>query len=254
MSSVPAARSEVEPARPAHGLTPAQSLYLWLTALFVTCLLIANVVGVKLFSIPAWLPLVGDFKVEHTAGMLPFPLTFLLTDLLNEYYGPRATRRVTYIAFSMAFLAFLLIGAARALPILTGIPGTATQDAFENIFGAASLMYLASIAAFLVGSLLDISLFRAFKRLTGGRYVWLRATGSTVVSQVFDSFVITFLFFMAIPLFLGADTSTLEFVLRTAATGYVLKFFIAVALTPAIYLGRWAIRAGLGLQPAPATA
>ena len=137
------------------------------------------------------------------------------------------------------------------MPILEGVPGTATQESFETIFGSASLMYVASLVAFLVGSLLDISLFGLFKRLTGGRFIWLRATGSTVVSQLFDSFVVTFLFFIGLPLLTGADHAPLGFTLATALTGYVLKFVIAVALTPFIYAGRALIQRGLGLRPLP---
>ncbi len=238
----------------AHALSRAQLVYLWLAAVNITALLLANIVGVKLFRFEV--PDLGfggggGFGIEHTVGMLPFPITFLLTDLLNEYYGRRATRRVAYIAFTMAVLAWGLLWIARKFPILEGIPGTATDEAFENIFGAASLMYLASISAFLVGSLLDISIFGLFKRLTGGRFVWLRATGSTVISQVFDSLLVTFLFFQVFPLLLGESAAGFVWTLKMAATGYVLKFVIAVLLTPMIYLGRWMLRDIVGLRPLP---
>lgn len=227
-------------------------IYLWLSGVFVTSLVLANVIGVKLFRFE--LDLSADWKlaIEHTAGMLPFPVTFLLTDLLNEYYGKKAARRVTWIAFAMAVLAFVMIWAARSLPTLEGIPGTADEKSFETVFGSSSVMYVASIMAFLVGSMLDIGIFGLFKRLTGQRYVWLRATGSTVISQVFDSFVVTWLFFQGLPVLLGQPSAGFDFVLRTAATGYVLKFFIAVGLTPGIYLGRWVLRRFFGLTPAPA--
>lgn len=223
-------------------------LYVWLAALYVTCLVMANVLGVKLFEFSLAL---GDWSVpiSHTIGMLPFPITFILTDLLNEYYGRAATRGVTYIAFVMAALAAGLTWLARKFPILEGIAGTATQESFENIFGASALMQVASIVAFLCGSLLDIWVFGLFKRMTGGRYVWLRATGSTIVSQVLDSFVVTFMFFVVLQVATGGEPADLGFVLRTAATGYVLKFVIAVLLTPAIYLGRWLIRTRVGLTP-----
>ncbi len=225
-------------------------VYLWLSGVFITSLLIANVVGVKLFRFELNLGPDWTIPISHTAGMLPFPITFLLTDLLNEYYGKKAARRVAWVAFAMAALAFVLIWAARELPILEGIPGTADDKSFETIFGSSSVMYIASIIAFLAGSMLDIGLFGFFKRLTGQRMVWLRSTGSTVISQVFDSFVVTWLFFQGLPLLMGQPTAGLEFVLKTAATGYVLKFFIAVALTPGIYLGRWVLKKWFGLVPA----
>ncbi len=229
----------------------AQALYLWMAGVFVTSLVVANMIGVKLFRFEAGLGPFSDVPIEHTAGMLPFPVTFLLTDLLNEYYGKKAARRVTYLAFAMAALAYVFIAAARWLPIKEGVPGTATQEAFEIIFGSASLMYIASITAFLVGSLLDIFLFGVFKRLTGNRLIWVRTTGSTVISQLFDSFVVTFVFFMGLPLVTGGVAADLKFTAQTALTGYILKFVIAVAITPLIYLGRWMIREWFGLKPLP---
>lgn len=234
-----------------HELSVQQQVYLWLSALFVTALLVANVVGVKLFRFDVGL-LGWNIPIEHTVGMISFPLTFLLTDLLNEYYGKRAARRVTYIAFAMGFVAYLIYYLSRIIPIMEGIPGTATREAFENIFGAASLMYLASLGAFLAGSLLDIVLFAAFKRWTGGRLVWLRATGSTVISQLIDSFVITILFFQVAQKLTGSEAASFEFVIRTALTGYILKFVIAIVLTPGIYLGRWVLSRCFGLRPIPA--
>jgi uncharacterized integral membrane protein (TIGR00697 family) len=223
-------------------------LYLWMSAIFITCLLLANILGVKLFSFVLF---EGRLTVEHTVGMLPFPITFLLTDLLNEYYGKRAARRVTYVAFAMGALAFVLIYLGRLLPIREGIPGTADLQSFETVFGASALMYIASIIAFLFSSLLDIWLFGVFKRLTAGKLVWLRATGSTVVSQLFDSFVVTFMFFIVLQKLTGGQTADVRFVFGTALTGYILKFVIAVLLTPAIYLGRWFIRTQFGLRPLP---
>lgn len=227
---------------------------MWLTAINVTALLMANVLGVKLFSFETnWRFHDGPFRIEHTVGMLPFPITFLITDLLTEYYGRKAARRTAYIAFSMAILAFLLISVGRMFPTLEGVPGTATNEAFENIFGSATLMYVASVLAFLLGSLLDIFTFSIFKRMTGGKMVWLRATGSTIISQLFDSLLVTWLFFWAFPKMLGNDASDIKFVLGMAFTGYVLKFVIAIVLTPAIYIGRWAIGYWYGLKPVPAS-
>jgi uncharacterized integral membrane protein (TIGR00697 family) len=236
-----------------HALTKAQQVYFWLVAVNVTCLLVANIIGSKLFRLEIDLGSLGTIPVEHTMGMLPFPITFLLTDLVNEYFGKRAARRMAYISFAMAAFTWGLIYVARLFPTLTGIPGTATPEAFENIFGAAAIMYVASILAFLAGSMIDISLFAIFKKLTGGKLVWVRTTGSTIISQMFDSLLVTFLFFLVIPKVLGQASSDAVWILKTAATGYILKFFIAVALTPAVYGGRWALRRLFGLTPIPAS-
>ncbi|MGH7243853.1 MAG: queuosine precursor transporter [Phycisphaerales bacterium] len=244
----------IDPTQP-HALNSAQTLYLWLSAVNVTALVLANILGVKLFSFgTGWHFRDGSpFNIEHTVGMLPFPITFLITDLLTEYFGKKAARHTTYVAFAMAVFAFLLISAGRLFPILEGVPGTANQDAFENIFGSATLMYVASLVAFLIGSLIDIFTFSVFKRMTGGKMVWLRATGSTIISQMFDSLLVTWMFFWAFPIVLGNPAADIHFVMRTAFTGYILKFVIAIVLTPAIYLGRWLIARWFGIRPVPAS-
>lgn len=224
-------------------------VYVWLTAIFVACLLVADVVGIKLFRIN-----VLGWQVEHTCGMLTFPITFLLTDLLNDYYGKPAARRVAYIAFAMGALVFGVINIALAMPSLPA-PYNVPDEAFNAVFAKARIMYVASLAAFMVGSLLDIWIFGIMKRATGGRFLWLRATGSTVISQVFDSLVVSILAFHLFPGLLGMPADSimpLSAALKTAATGYTLKFVLAVGITPLIYAGHAWLRS-LGLRPIPVT-
>ena len=224
------------------------TVFAWLTALFVACLLVADVVGVKLFSVR-----VGGLTVEHTCGMITFPITFILTDLLNDYYGKAAARRVTLIAFTMGALVFGVINLSLVMPPLQASYNV-PEDAFEAVFAKARIMYIASLAAFIVGSLLDIWVFGLLKRATKGRHLWVRATGSTIISQVFDSVVVSMLAFHFIPKWLGMpedSVASLVAALKIAATGYVLKFFLALAITPLLYAGNSALRQ-LGMRPLPA--
>lgn len=221
-----------------------QKVYLWLTAVFVASLLIADITGVKLFEIN-----VAGRDVKHTCGMLTFPVTFLLTDLINEYFGRRAARRVVWIGFAMGLLVFLVVSVALAMPRWE-VGFNIKPGSFEDVFANSRQMYLASLAAFLVGSMSDIYLFGVLKRATGGRMVWLRATGSTVASQAVDSFVVTYLAFHVFKA--GTpEQAPMGTVVSMAATGYTLKFVIALALTPVIYLGRWVMHRWLGLVPLP---
>lgn len=241
-----------EPAR-----TPAgQNLYVWLTAFFVACLLIADIIGIKLFRLPfpGTLEISLGFTtltaVEHTCGMLTFPVTFLLTDLINEYYGSRAARRVTYIGLVMALFVFGVINLAQAMPRLDrsyNVP----EEAFNAVFGSAKIMYLASVSAYLVGQMCDIFLFKVIKRWTGDRLLWLRATGSTIVSQTLDSFVVSYLAFGLGRTLTDQPAAPFEEVLKIAATGYVLKFCLGIAITPLIYAGRSLMHRGFGLTPHP---
>jgi uncharacterized integral membrane protein (TIGR00697 family) len=251
----------VDPNAPAQpfAMSVQQKLYVWLTAFFVACLLIADIVGIKLFRFPlgfsVTLPWIGEISaVEHTCGMLTFPVTFLLTDLINEYYGKRAARRVTYIGLAMGMFVFIVINIAQAMPYLDA-PFNVKREHFDAVFGSAKIMYIASLCAYLIGQLSDIWVFHLLKRATGGRLLWLRATGSTVISQMIDSFFVSWIAFsLGRHLFPSPDSppASLGNVLKIAATGYLLKFFLAVLITPLIYAGHGVIHRWLGMAPLPA--
>jgi uncharacterized integral membrane protein (TIGR00697 family) len=195
-----------------------QRFFVYLTAIFVAALLVSDLIGGKYFRIGGL-----DFSV----GMIPFPLTFLLTDIVNEFYGTEGARRITYVGFGTAIFVFIVINIAIYLP--TSPESPMGGDVFKNVFGWSTRLYVASLTAYLIGQLLDISIFFLVRRLTGERYLWLRSTGSTVVSQAVDSLVVSFVF-------LSGSKST-GFILRTARNGYLVKLVLAVGLTPVIYLG-----------------
>jgi uncharacterized integral membrane protein (TIGR00697 family) len=248
-----------KPKPPSVEFTSAQILYVWLTAFFVSCLLIADIIGIKLFQFPLGfefrIPGIQEpiSSITHSCGMLTFPVTFLLTDLLNEYYGKRAARRVTFIGLAMALFVFVVMNIAQAMPFLPK-PFNIAPEHFDAVFGSAKIMYIASVTAYLIGQLCDIWVFHALKKLTRGRLLWLRATGSTVISQTLDSFVVTYLAFGLGRRILNDPTAApmpFSEILQTAATGYLLKFVIAIAITPLIYAGRSAIHRWFGLQPLP---
>jgi uncharacterized integral membrane protein (TIGR00697 family) len=233
-----------DPGRPPYALNRQQTVYLWLAGVFVASLLVADIVGIKLFKLGA---------VEHTCGMLTFPVTFLLTDLLNEYYGKRGARRVTWLGLAMGLYVFIVLNVAQAMPYLPA-DFNVKPEHFDAVFGSAKIMYVASLCAYLVGQMSDIAMFAFLKRITGGRLVWLRATGSTVVSQMIDSFIVSWLAFKVGPELLGdgsRPTPSFAQILNIAATGYTLKFFIAIGITPLVYLGRAVMQRWFGLVPLP---
>lgn len=218
--------------------TRAHLLYVWLAAFFSACLIMADIVGVKGFELGS---------VQHTCGMLTFPLTFLITDLVNEYYGKRAARRLTYIALAMALFAFGVMNVSMAMP---HAPWGVQRPEFDAVFGSARVMYVASLVAYLVGQLLDVHVFAWVKRLTQGRFIWLRAAGSTVISQLFDSLIVSALYKKGLELTTGVEASVGD-ILGMAATGYVLKFVLAVGVTPLMYAGRAVMKNTFGLSPLP---
>jgi queuosine precursor transporter len=193
-----------------------QHLYLWLAGLFVAALLTADLIGAKFFRIGS---------VDLSVGMLAFPLTFVLTDVLNEFYGPAGAKRITFLGLGAAIFAFVIINVALALP--TSPESPLSNEQFRGVFGWSGRLYVASLTAYLVGQLTDISIFGLLRRLTKHRLLWLRATGSTLVSQAIDTLVVNFV--------LLSGAKTVEFILTVARDSYLTKVAIALGLTPVIY-------------------
>ena len=221
-------------------LDKRHKLFLVLASIFTTCLVVGDIIGGKLISTTL-------FGVEFTTtvGMVPFPVTFLLTDVLNEFYGKRAARFVTLVAFGMAVLSFAFIFTAAALPFaaFTRAPtwDGVTEASFDNVFLGSLRMIVASLCAYLLSQFVDIGVFHALKRITSGRLLWLRATGSTAVSQLLDTITITFVAWVG-----TMPTSKMVTIIYTA---YGLKLIIAVGLTPLIYLCHTLVQRGLGIPP-----
>ncbi len=217
-------------------------LFLCLTALFVTSLVVGDLIGGKLMGVP----LFGEVRLL-SVGFLPFPVTFLLTDLLNEFYGQRAARVVTLVGLGMALFTLLVVSLAVAAP---WHPATAapdwkglTPEAYDAVFASGQRILVASMVAYLLAQLLDIARFRRLKQLTAGRLLWLRATGSTVVSQLLDTVVIQFL--------VWNEALDVEKLLGLIIASWLGKLLIAVSLTPLIYAGHAVVTRWLGIQPHP---
>jgi uncharacterized integral membrane protein (TIGR00697 family) len=205
-----------------------QRTFVFLTALFVAALITGDFVGGKFFVL---------FGRNFSAGIIPFPLTFVLTDVVNEFYGTHGARRLTYAGLAAAVFVWVVINIALALPTSSESP---IPDAvFRGAFGTSSRLYVASLTAYVIGQLIDISLFQALRRVTGHRLLWLRATGSTVLSQLIDSLAVSFVFLVG--------TRSLGFIVNNAANNYVGKLTMAVLLTPLIYLGHALFRRVLEL-------
>src|SRR5205085_6629729 len=137
-----------------------------------------------------------------TCGVILWPLEFVITDIVNEYYGPKAVRRISYIAVSLISYAFLMFYLAIHLPPAAFWIGTRStqgipdmQVAFNGIFGQGMWIIIGSLVAFLVSQIIDVTVFHRIKKVTGDKRMWLRATGSTLVSQLVDSFIVLYIAF-----------------------------------------------------------
>ena len=235
-------------------------LFLILAGFFIANALIAEFMGVKIFSLEdslgihrANINLFGsDFSFHLTAGVLLWPVVFVMTDIINEYYGRRGVRFLSYLTIGLISYAFLMFsGAINLKPseyftIGNGIDNA--NDAYKGIFGQGLWIIVGSIVAFLIGQLLDVFIFHRIKKVTGEKNVWLRATGSTLVSQLVDSFVVLFIaFYVGRRIQTGqGDPWTLQQLAVTGTGNYIYKFAMAVFLTPVIYFGHYLIDGYLG--------
>ncbi len=235
-------------------------VFLFITAFFVANALIAECIGGKIFSLekllgidPANISLFGETGLSFslTCGVLLWPIEFIMTDIVNEYFGIKAVRRISIIAvllISYAFLMFYL--AIHTTPpewwITSGvdkhIPNM--QDAFAGIFGQGMWIIVGSLCAFLFSQFIDVIVFHRIKKATGEKWIWLRATGSTLVSQLIDSFIVLFIAFK-----IGSDWSWQK-VLAICIMNYTYKFSMALILTPLIYLIESRIDKYIGLDTA----
>ena len=216
-----------------------QWLFVFLAGLFITNAVTAELISNKLIEIPFSFDLFGNqFGPFVTiVGILPWPVVFLLTDLLNEFYGYKVVRKLSWITAILIAYCFLIVGLSMDIPAVE-IPGSNLSDdaAFNKVFGQAQMVIVGSICAFLVSQILDASLFSWIKSKTGERFIWLRSTGSTLISQLIDSYIVLYIGFV-----LPGTLSFNDF-MTIAPTNYVLKIVIAILLTPLIYLGHFIIR------------
>jgi len=229
-----------------------------LSSFFVANALIAECIGVKIFSLEKTFGLnplnatifnQPGISFTLTCGVLLWPLEFIMTDIINEYFGPKGVRRVSYIAVSLILYAFMMFFFAMQLAPADfwigvnsdkGVPDM--PSAFNAIFGQGMWIIFGSLTAFLVSQVVDVTVFHWVKRKTGEKKMWLRATGSTFVSQLVDSFIVLFIAF-----YIGQGWS-MNLVLAICLFNYTYKFFAAIVLTPVMYLAHNVIDKYLGVE------
>jgi queuosine precursor transporter len=233
-----------------------QNLLIWLCALFVGFFVTAELLGAKLWHFklfgltPRNLGLDGaDFVA--TAGILAFPLTFILTDIINEYFGVRVVRLFTFCAIGVNLLLQPVVQAAIRVPTISFTEGVETErlhQAYQLALGQSWAIVAASLIAFLIGQYLDVRVFGLLRRVSDGKLLWLRAQGSTVVSQLVDTFVVIFLAFVIIPSLVRTGQGVMQpgQAFEVSLTNYVYKFAIAVGITPLLYFVHWLVDLYLG--------
>lgn len=201
--------------------TKKELIFIILAGIFITNAVTAELIGGKLIQI-------GPFVMS--IGILPWPVVFLTTDLINEYFGEKGVRKLSLITVCLIAYAFVILFLAIGVPAAKGI-SPVNDEQFQAVFGQSMWIIVGSIIAFMVSQLIDVTIFWFFKKKTGDSKIWLRTTGSTVISQLFDSFIVLGIAFW-LPGKIDFDTF-----ITSALTGYTFKLVVAVLLTPLIYLG-----------------
>lgn len=221
-------------------------LLVFFAAFFVANALIAECIGGKIFSLehllglpPANITLFGHSGLSFnlTCGVILWPLEFVITDIINEFYGPKVVRRISYITISLITYAFLMFYLAIHLPSADFWIGSNhakgidnMQTAFSGIFGQGLWIIVGSLVAFLFSQLIDVLVFHKIKKATGDKWIWLRATGSTLVSQLIDSYIVLIIAFK-----IGNNWSWTQ-VIAIGMVNYIYKAIVALVLTPVIML------------------
>jgi len=212
--------------------TRKEIVFILLAGIFITNAIVAEMIGGKLIQI-------GPYVMS--IGILPWPIVFLTTDLINEYFGENGVRKLSFITAGLIVYAFIILLMAINIDAATGI-SPVNNEQFRAVFGQSMWIIIGSIIAFLVSQLMDVTIFTYFKKRTGDRKIWLRTTGSTIISQFIDSFIV-----LGIAFWLPGKID-FETYISSALTGYSFKLVIAILLTPLIYFGHHAIRKFLSVE------
>jgi uncharacterized integral membrane protein (TIGR00697 family) len=238
--------------------TKESRLLLVLGSFFVANAILSEFIGVKIFTVEGTLGIkqfdinllgVPNLSFNMSAGVLTWPLIFIMTDIINEYFGVRQVRFLSILTAVLIAYAFFIVGAAMKLTpsdfwVNQNIQGHQLNmnAAFAGIFGQGMWIIVGSIIAFLIGQIADVLIFHKIKKVTGDKALWLRATRSTVVSQCIDSFVVIFIAFYLNPQYHWSW----QMVAAIGLVNYTYKFIVAILMTPILYLVHGIIDGYLG--------
>jgi uncharacterized integral membrane protein (TIGR00697 family) len=197
------------------------TVYLILAGIFITNAVVAELIGGKLIQI-------GPFIMS--LGILPWPIVFITTDIINEHFGKDGVKKLSYITAGLIAYCILILFIGTKIPAFI-TKETVNDEQFYAVFGQGLFIMVASIIAFLISQLIDVSIFWFLRNKTGKKMIWLRSTGSTLISQLIDSFIVS-----GIAFWLTGKITTSQY-LNMSITGYTFKLMLAIVLTPLIYLG-----------------
>lgn len=204
----------------------SDTLYMVISAAFCVIVVLSNIISAKMLRVPYF----DNFSIP--AGLITYPLTFLLSDLTTEIYGSKKAKLMVYIALGMAILSCGIIQGALMLPNAD----KENQQAFESILGVHGIIIFSSLVAYVIAQILDIQLYALIKKWTGERFLWIRNNGSTLVSQIADTITVNLIF---LKWGLGME---MKQVILIMVFSYLYKAFFSLACTPLFYLMVWGVK------------
>ena len=217
----------------------ANTLYLILSGIFIASLVSCNLIFQKFFQIEIWVPFIGNYIFEQSVGLLPYPVTFIVTDIISEIYGRKKANQVVTAGLVASLFMLLVVTIADFVPATVWSP--VSSDTFSQVFGLSGAAVFASMMAYLFAQYVDIRIFHFWKRLTKGKHLWLRNNASTVFSQFIDTFSVLFLLCMF-------NVLSWDIFATLLINGFLFKVFFAAFDTPIVYIITYYIRRKFNLS------
>ena len=217
----------------------ANNLYLILAGIFIASLVSCNLIFQKFFEIDIWLPFIGNYTFAQSVGLLPYPVTFLVTDIISEIYGKNKANQVVTAGLIASLFMLIVITVADSVTATVWSP--VSDDIFSMVFGLSGAAVFASMMAYLFAQYVDIRIFHFWKRLTKGRHLWLRNNASTIFSQFIDTFSVLFLL-------CTFDVLAWDRFSTLLINGFLFKVFFAAFDTPIVYFLIYFIRKKFNLK------
>ena len=217
----------------------ANTLYLILAGIFIASLVSCNLIFQKFFQVDIWVPFIGTYTFEQSVGLLPYPITFIVTDIISEIYGRKKANQVVTAGLVASLFMLLVVTISDFMPATSWSP--VSSDTFHQVFGLSGAAVFASMMAYLFAQYVDIRIFHFWKRLTNGKHLWLRNNASTIFSQFIDTFSGLFLLCMF-------NVLSWDIFSTLLINGFLFKVFFAAFDTPIVYVITHYIRKNFNLS------
>tara|TARA_B110000438_G_C15661188_1_gene583978 strand:+ start:287 stop:994 length:708 start_codon:yes stop_codon:yes gene_type:complete len=223
----------------------SEKLYIILSGIFIASLVSCNLIFQKFFQVDIWVPFYGTYTFQQSVGLLPYPITFIVTDIISEIYGKKKANEVVTSGLIASLFMLLIVTVADNIP---SAPFGIGSEIFSKVFGLSAAAVFASMLAYLFAQYIDVRVYHFWKKLTHGKHLWLRNNASTIFSQFIDTFVVLALLFYFNVISAPESLTQKQFFMQLLMNGFLFKVFFAAFDTPIIYGLTHIIRKRFGLE------